>query len=232
MSCLCNKLIFQRSATKNVRSVTSSALEVLISAEDAIQSERSIYNQSELSNLSAPEPSRKRTEAQMDELIVPKPTSLDISDEEEELHLSFTDFERLYKDGYITREQIRTGRVRRKDLDMIKSVLASESWSSSKTGSSDASTDEEDVLLNCGLKRVDSKRYKRDYVVNRSPQVARKHWEVSTSRKQVSGEVVKATPAGERETISLDEAEDQVCCYSNRVHNIYPTKILHWFLAM
>ena len=201
--------IFQRSVTKNVRGVTSSALEVLVSAEDVIQSERSI------SNLTVPDTSR--TEKQRDELIIPKPVPLEepMSNEEEELHLSFAEFERLYKDGYITREQIRTGRVRKKDLDMIKSVLASESWSNSKTDTSDASVDEEDVLLNCGLKRVDSKRYKRDYVVNRSPQVPRKHWDVSTNRKQVSGEVVKATPAGERETISLDEAEDQVCCYSN-----------------
>ena len=202
-------MIFQKSATKNVRSVTSSALEVLISAEDVIQSEHSAF--------SVPEPSRNRSEREMDEYIIPKPerTSEEISDEEEELHLSFSAFERLYKDGYITREQIRTGRVRKRDLETIKAVLAADNWSGSKSETSDASADEEEMLVNCGLKRVDSKRYKRDYVVNRSPQVPRKHWEVSTTRHQVAGDVVKATPAGERERILLDEAEDQVGLCNN-----------------
>ena len=201
-------MIFQRSATKNVRSVTSSALEVLVSAEDVIQSEHSAF--------SVPEPSTNRSEREMDEYIIPKPerTSEEISDEEEELHLSFSAFERLYKDGYITREQIRTGRVRKRDLETIKAVLAADNWSGSK---SETSEDEEEMLVNCGLKRIDSKRYKRDYVVNRSPQVPRKHWEVSTNRSQVAGDVVKATPAGERERILLDEAEDQVGFCNNNV---------------
>ena len=148
-----------------------------------------------------------------------------MSDEEEELHLSFAEFERLYKEGYITREQIRTGRVRRRELDVIKSVLTSDSWRSSKPEVSEESVDEEDMFVNCGLKRVDSKRYKRDYVINRSPQVARRQWDVSTNNRQVSSEVVKATPAGERERISLDEAEDQVgCYYSNIVNKPYPTE--------
>ena len=197
-------MIFQKSATKNIRSVTSSALEVLVSAEDVIQSEHSAFY--------VPEPSRNRPEREMDEYIIPKPerTPEEISDEEEELHLSFAAFERLYKDGYITREQIRTGRVRKRDLETIKAVLAADNWSGSKSETPDASVDEDEMLVNCGLKRVDSKRYKRDYVVNRSPQVPRRHWEVSTNRSQVTGDVVKATPAGERERILLDEAEDQV----------------------
>ena len=203
-------MIFQRSATKNVRSVTSSALEVLVSAEDVIQSEHSAFY--------VPEPSGNRPERERelerekDEYIIPKPDKPeDISDEEEELHLSFSEFERLYKDGYITREQIRTGRVRKRDLETIKAVLAADSLLGSTSETTDVSMDEEEMLLNCGLKRVDSKRYKRDYVINRSPQVPRRHWDVSTNRNRVAGEVVKATPAGERERILLDEAEDEVC---------------------
>ena len=202
---------FQKSASRDVRTVTSSALEVLVSAEDVIRSESGSFAS----------PRHGWAQPEQEEFILPKPQRPmeDTSDEEEELHLSFPEFERLYKEGYITREQIRTGRVRKRDLETIKSVLASESWSSSKSGASEDSLDEDEMLLDCGLKRVDSKRYKRDYVVNRSPQVSRKRWEVQpSSSRPMSSEVVKATPAGERETVSLDQAEDKVGEKRGKMH--------------
>ena len=146
---------------------------------------------------------------EVQEFIIPRHDDEITEDDEEEIHLSFAEFERLYKDGYITREQIRTGRVHKRDLQTIKAVLASDTWSSySKSGTSE---DEDDTFVNCGPKTVDSQRYNRDYVVNRSPESTRRRWKVERTRQsREAAEAVKATPAGQRERISLDEAEDQV----------------------
>lgn len=198
--------------------MTSSALEVLVECEDLVYAARSFPEQTEPDSLELS--NSESVKGQKMEFILPipeKPLDTNNSDEEEELHLSFSEFEKLYKDGHITREQIRTGRVQRKDLERIKAVLASESMhgSGNTLGVKSAFDIEEEGLVDCGLKRVDSKRYNRDYVVNKgSPQVPRKSLDSSTNQMPVSSEVVKGTPAGEREVFSLDDVEDEVCCHS------------------
>ena len=60
------------------------------------------------------------------------------------------------------------------------------------------------AVLDCGLKRVDSKRYGKDFVVNHAtPQVRRRVWKVTTSAS-TDADVIKATPAGEKEVASSD----------------------------
>ena len=150
----------------------------------------------------------------------------DPDEEEVDINLSFSEFEKLYAAGKISREQMKTGKVKRSDKMMIEDYLRQEAKYHQHQNDLDRSHDlsvEEDGLkvFDCGLKRVDSKRYNRDYVVVRdgskaslSPQVTRRtSWNVQTHTPyQQTAEVVKSTPAGQREDVhaEISKAEEQV----------------------
>ena len=146
-------------------------------------------------------------------------------DEEVEINLSFSEFEKLYAAGKITREQMKTGMIHRRDKKMIEDHLRHEEQYGRQnnlgvTSSHDLRVEDDDLkVFDCGLKRVDSKRYNRDYVVVRdgskaSPQpVRRKSWVVQTSPTTSQGaELVRSTPAGQREDVHAEiaRAEEQV----------------------
>lgn len=95
-----------------------------------------------------------------------------------DLELTFQQFEALYEAGIISTTEMKMGRVKRGDLDRINAFLKQVGdVDSHQTGHSTAAddndvTNDNDALLtvDCGLKRVDSKRYRRDYVINRGQQ--------------------------------------------------------------
>ena len=203
--------------------MTSSALEVLTSTQQIIRSEQpGMASSPDLMSFDEPPseqaaPKRKTEDVEPvsdvpEEHIIPKLQKQD--DTEEEFHLSFSEFEVLYKMGIITREQMRKGKVHSRDLQRIQKALDEyyADQSDEPEMSHDLTAEGMPAAIDCGLKRVDSKRYKRDYVINRSsPKPNRKKWEVQEPwMTPVAGEVIKATPAGVREQVSLDETEEEV----------------------
>ena len=122
----------------------------------------------------------------------------------------------LHRAGLISHEQIRKGRALKSEAQDMTSFLASEQRMEAQIAQQVANEQNlqtrDDVIvlaefaavLDCGLKRVDSKRYGKDFVVNRAtPQERRRVWKVMTSQSG-EGEVIKATPAGEKEVASSD----------------------------
>jgi hypothetical protein len=109
----------------------------------------------------------------------PNQTSNETADDDMiDLELTFQQYEALYEAGLITTTEMKMGRVKRADLDTINAYLKqTDDIGSHKTGHTKAA-DDKDVIdesdasltVDCGLKRVDSKRYRRDYVVNRGLQ--------------------------------------------------------------
>ncbi len=201
-------LAFQTTAAQAVRKVTSTALEVLATAEDVAQAERTMLNLQQKEESAGVK--RKGEE------IVINPRSESNQPENEdgvELNLSFGECEALLNLGKLTNEQIRTGRVTRRDWVKIQQTLKSEGICKTLDIPERAHIlmldDDLPMTLDCGLKRVDSKRYKRDYVINRSPRMHRKTWDV-TSQSPLAAEIIKATPAGEREVVVLDDTEENV----------------------
>ena len=182
-------LKFQKSAASNIRRVTSTALEVLNSAGVVIKSERGSDCVSE--------PGAKNVSTTEDQKVEPP-------------KLTYQEFEKLYKMGKINRHQLRTGKVGHQELLMLKEILDNEDLADKRTSplSHDLVVPEDgQVSIDCGLKRVDSKRYKRDYVINRSPKLSRKKWDVTEPSPEGTS-IVKGTPAGKRE--NADELEDEV----------------------
>ena len=138
-------------------------------------------------------------------------------DPEIELDLTFEQYDLLYHAGLITHEQIRKGSVKERDYDVIHRFLADETRIEQEIANKMAAADTNDVssrlvvtsefpeVLDCGLKRVDSKRYSKDFIVNRgTPQMKRRVWKVKAASAEGT-EVIKATPAGERERVDPDD---------------------------
>lgn len=195
----------QHSAARNVREVTSNALELLTSADEVVQSE---YQSQGMDH-------------QPMEIILTKDdeeTKMAEEDDEVEVHFTYKEFEKLLNAGKITTSQMRSGRVKKQELKAIQEFLDQDNTSIDQPNENhDLTVDEMyQANIDCGLKRVDSKRYKRDYVIIRnSPQVSRKHWEVRSSSTS-SAPVVSATPAGRRvdphSEMDLHQTEEQVNC--------------------
>ena len=152
---------------------------------------------------------------------LPKQTPPDM-DEEVELFLSYAEYERLYNSGVLRRQDVVGGKVKRRDFLRIREFLQQHMTDLER----EAFDQNHDILLgedyasavDCGLKRVDSKRYKRDYDVHKDENGVKKQpkWEVQFPRSPVTSpeNLVFATPAGRREDpvqeIAMNEAEDQV----------------------
>ena len=137
-------------------------------------------------------------------------------DLEIDLNFTYEQYDMLHRAGLISHEQIRNGRALWSEAQRMTSFMATEQRMEAeiaqqvaheqnlKTRDDVIVTAEFPAVLDCGLKRVDSKRYGKDFVVNRAtPQVRRRVWKVTTSQS-ADGEVVKATPAGEKEVASSD----------------------------
>ena len=143
------------------------------------------------------------------------------SEVEVELDLTFEQYDLLYSAGLITHEQIRKGSVKRRDYDAIERFLADEQRIEEEIARKIAAqqghaldtsdvivTPEFPAVLDCGLKRIDSKRYGKDFIVNRgTPQAKRRQWRVKTSSVEGT-EVIKATPAGERELVHSEDTRE------------------------
>ena len=206
----------QRTTARSLRRVTNTTLEVLTSTNALLQAD--VPNL----NLSNPPPlsqdlSDQSVDTSSASLLITKPSSGPEDDEQvEDLHLVFADFELLYQHGKVTKEQLKSGKVSRKDGQRLLAdlqALKRNSVTESMERSHELSADNLTTSIDCGLKRVPSKRYKRDYVINRSPQVSRKKWDVK-SPSPVGTEIVQATPAGAHEQDLLNDAEESVSLFS------------------
>lgn len=241
----------QKSAAEGVRKATTRALELLVEIEDSNKAGSEVTPQGQrlseedlwlsLESKSGPERSSGQSRSvgqetrSLDKAVSQKAEFmeserfdssrevgrllggeeiLDKTEDKDEvdLDLSFQDCEKLYRLGMITREQIRRGRVNRSErVKLVQALQLDEPVSPEETEDSDT--------INCGLKRIPSKRYRRDYVINRSPVAQRRKWQVQ--ELSPSTEVVKATPAGYREQVSLDSMEDEVSLANNNFY-FYP----------
>lgn len=142
------------------------------------------------------------------------------ADEEVELHLSFSEYDALYRSGVLSRQQMRAGCCKRSDFARVRSFLQDNMSSAERAAfdrNHELTTEAMPDSIDCGLKRVDSKRYKRDYQVNRDngKQHSKPKWQVQLSSETAaaSTEVVPHTPAGQREDPRqelMNETEDQV----------------------
>jgi hypothetical protein len=111
------------------------------------------------------------------------PTTTDTTDDMVDLEVTYHQFQALYDAGLVSSAQMNMGQVRRQDLAKIMNFLESAAASSlpdddelgpllaaDRTDSAaDGSRHVVDpkFSVDCGLKRVDSSRYRRDYVINR-----------------------------------------------------------------
>ncbi|CAD5122271.1 DgyrCDS10714 [Dimorphilus gyrociliatus] len=103
----------------------------------------------------------------------------DIEDftEKVELYLPFDDYETLYIYKLIDRTILRQAFITERQMASVKKVLIALPSLKEKLAMEDKtillpdiSEMDGNLVLNCGLKRVNSKRYKRDYNINRSGQ--------------------------------------------------------------
>ena len=130
----------------------------------------------------------------------------------EEVHLTFQQFEKLYKSGLVTRADLKTRRV-----VLTKQILAILEDMEEIPDITD-----HDLMLDggspgvmdCGLKRVDSKRYKRDFVINNpGKKPPAKKWEVRTPSPLARPGLATVAPSlgrsGSMEEELMD-TEDQV----------------------
>ena len=140
-----------------------------------------------------------------------------------------------------------SGKVRRAVHDDCMEYLRNEPDIEPEMDEShDLVVDDMPTSIDCGLKRVDSKRYKRDYNINReAPKSAPRKWEVKLApglqKAPAIGqdsiqeaEVVKSTPAGTREVAhdKINEAEQQVyitVCFACCVY-LYDGHLFHLVL--
>ena len=91
---------------------------------------------------------------------------LEDSDEEVDVHFSYEEYDLLYRAGRITKDQIRKGKLKRKELLRIKAFLREPGNSTfypaeekdSRRRSHDIVVEDSPTTIDCGLKRVDSKR--------------------------------------------------------------------------
>lgn len=194
---------FQCNMAGAVRRVTSTALEVLTTSDTLMKATKDLPSEENQTEL---EESTKETR----ESLVIEKEELDM-DREEELHLSYADFELLYKHGNITKEQLKSGKVKRREGEIILKTLQELKKHSleEEVNKQHELTVEDSPTIDCGLKRIPSKRYKRDYVINRSPTPVRRKWEVNQPTTPKTGDLVKGTVVGTGEEV-LDATEESV----------------------
>jgi len=92
-------------------------------------------------------------------------------DELFDLELTYQQFQALYDAGIISSSQLSMGQVARSELQRILDFLQlTESEATLQNNSTQPPHHlEAQLTVDCGLKRVDSSRYRRDYVINRNP---------------------------------------------------------------
>ena len=204
---------------QSMRQVTSSALEVLTSSDTLMKAVSTLEKEENGHQEQSPPIQKSATsngevlkEAKSKTLLITKHVQEEDTDQEEELHLCYADFELLFQNGAISKEQLKSGKVKRRDgqrilktLQDLKKIAMEEDLEKSQNLSLETSP----TSIDCGLKRVPSKRYKRDYIVNRSPKPQKKMWNVNTGSPKAA-DVVKSSPAGEREQAILNDTEESV----------------------
>ena len=186
----------QQTSASAVRNITSAAINLLQSTSDIIESNKE------------PQGLKRKSE------LISIPSSVDKEQELVELKLTFLEFEKLYSVGKITREQMRSGMVPRSVYEMCMNYLSAEADFTKQTEKShDLVLHDLPSSVDCGLKRVDSKRYKRDYIINKEKMSIRQK---VLDKRQTSGfgasDIIKSTPAGVREDPheKISEAQEQV----------------------
>ena len=188
--------MLQMASAASVRSVTSSAMDVLSSASQVVDTDRNTSDPKTVILKKAP------------------PVSRSEQDEDVELHLSYPEFERLFEAGLMSKLQLSKGMVKRSELARIHQFLQGDSQPMSPAARALASstltvTDDQPKSVDCGLKRVDSKRYKRDYVINRDAANGRRtKWQVRTPSAEGT-EIIRSTSSEPPEG-ALSDAEEQV----------------------
>ena len=94
----------------------------------------------------------------------------DEDDDLVDLELTFQQFNALFEAGIISTTEKNMSRVKRADLNAIKEFLDRALPDNESQGvPSGGEHKEYSLTVDCGLKRVDSKRYRKDYFINRDP---------------------------------------------------------------
>ena len=90
------------------------------------------------------------------------------ADEEEDINLSYEEFEKLFAVGLVSRSQLASGRVSKKNVEKIRKYLQDYKTvvPSSGSGHNVIADGNLPLTVNCGLKQVESEFYQRDYVVH------------------------------------------------------------------
>ncbi|CAH1789791.1 unnamed protein product [Owenia fusiformis] len=173
-------------AAKNVREVTSTALGVISSTEQKIEAEKDRQMQGTTSKVS-PSPKQEKRKYELESPSEPLPISPNKSYDEilNRPQLSFEEFEKQFGGGKVEPLKVNTS----EEMDTLSDMKAHE-----------LSMDDLPDKIDCGLKRVDSQRYKRDFHVSSSKPKQTK-WAVKTPSPTTSprGPLVRATPAAHRE---------------------------------
>ena len=182
------------SSAASVRSVTSSAMDVLSSANQRLRTDHDSNSDPKTVILTRSPPSGS-------------------DDDEVELHLSYVEFEQLFEAGIVSKLQLSRGRVKRSELARIHQFMHEEevnpAGSPDSNHSLTATLDAHPRSVDCGLKRVDSKRYKRDYVINRdASKSSHAKWQVRTPSAE--GTDVVRSSSSEPQEGALSDAEEQV----------------------
>ena len=181
------------SSAASVRSVTSCAMDVLSSANRRLRTD--------------PGSSDPKTI-----ILTKSPPSGSDDDDEVELHLSYVEFEQLFEAGIVSKLQLSRGRVKRSELARIHQFMHEEEGNPAGSPDSHCSLttlDNHPRSVDCGLKRVDSKRYKRDYVINREASKSiHTKWQVRTPSAE--GTDVVRSSSSQPQDGDLSDAEEQV----------------------
>ena len=89
-------------------------------------------------------------------------------DDEEDINLSYEEFEKLFAVGLVSKSQLASGRVPKKNIEKIRKYLQDfKAFEPSSGSGHDVITGGNlPLTVNCGLKQVESEFYQRDYVVH------------------------------------------------------------------
>ena len=187
-------------AASNIRELTSTAVGILTTADHLAEMERDAQGIKRKS-----------------ELLSPSSSTASEEEEEVQVRFTYTQFETLYEAGLVSKHQMRQGRVKKRDLARLEEYLAAER----KLRAQQHQDVSHDLLLvddlpssiDCGLKKVDSKRYKRDYVVNKNGKKAGdSKWEVQYP-SAAGTEIVRSDSTNE-EDVSEHFIQNTRCCPS------------------
>ena len=196
---------------KNITSDVSSPKKKLRSLRETLTGQ-SYDDDAEIEEIMTTRPKSVPTEKRKSEVLSPvlgmlAPSPVPSIDPEMP-ELSYPDFERLYKAGRITRDQLSRGQL---PLDVIEEIqLGKLSYDDADSSSAVEKSHDLDIVdakpgvMDCGLKRVDSKRYRRDFIVNRTPQVQRKKYDVQT-KSEPAEEIIRPEGTGTSHTYTFDE---------------------------